>query len=49
VTAAIFLVTIPPVFDERNIWIRLGGGGGHVVMIPLPALYTHFELLAGQL
>jgi hypothetical protein len=30
----ILLVTIPPVFDEREIRIRLGGCGCHVVIIP---------------
>jgi hypothetical protein len=35
VTTAIFLVTIPPVFDERDIREGLGGGCGHGVMIPL--------------
>jgi len=28
------LVTIPPVFDESQIWIRLGSGSGHMTIIP---------------
>jgi hypothetical protein len=28
------LVTIPPVFDERNIRMTLSGGCGHKMMIP---------------
>jgi hypothetical protein len=36
-------------FDERDIGRGLGGGCGHRVFIPLPALNTHFEVLLGQL
>ena len=27
------IITIAPVFDERNIWIGEGGSGGHIDMI----------------
>jgi hypothetical protein len=35
VTTAISSVTIHPVFDEREIWIRSGGGSGQVMILPL--------------